>query len=53
MYRSIGRLGMVGGSLGVDWCSLIGDLGNISIVMIGSVLDMLDPSIGQGNRVGT
>ena len=37
--------------LGVDWDSFIGDLGNISVIVVSSVLDMLGTTIGKSNRV--
>ena len=38
--------------LGVDSSSLVCDIGDISIIAVGRVLDMLDTSIGKSNRVG-
>jgi len=37
--------------LGVDSSSLVCDIGDISIITIGRVLDMLDTSIGKSNGV--
>ena len=52
------RLGVVGGGggsvglgLGVLSGSLICNIGDISIIAVGRVLDMLDTSIGKSNRV--
>ena len=39
--------------LWVDCSSLVSDIGDISIITIGRVLDMLDTSIGKSNRVGS
>jgi len=43
--------GMVGLLLWVDSSSLIGDIGNISIISVGRVLDVLDSAIGKSNGV--
>ena len=37
-------------SIRVDSCSFIGDIGNISIIFIGVVFDMLSASIRKSNR---
>ena len=47
-----GRGGGIGLGLGVDSSSLVCDIGDISIIAVGRVLDMLDTSIGKSNRVG-
>ena len=46
------RGGGIGLGLGVDSSSLVCDIGDISIIAVGRVLDMLDTSIGKSNRVG-
>merc|ERR1719223_2579206 len=43
--------GSIGLGLGVHSSSLVCDIGDISIIAIGRVLDMLDTSIGKSNRV--
>ena len=43
--------GMVGLLLWVDSSSLIGVIGNISIISVGRVLDVLDSAIRKSNRV--
>jgi len=50
-----GRLGggMVGLGLGVDRDSLVGHIGHIAVVVVGGVLDVLGPAIGQSNAVGS
>ena len=53
MNRSVGWLGSVGSSLGVDWSAFIGDLSHVPIVVVSSVLDMLDPAIRQRHGVGS
>jgi len=40
-------------SRGVDRCSLIGDISNISIVVVRGVLDSLDTAVRESNRVGS
>ena len=45
--------GSIGLLLGVDSSSLVCDIGDISIIAIGRVLDMLDTSIGKSNGVGS
>ena len=45
------RGGGIGLGLGVDSSSLVCDIGDISIIAVGRVLDMLDTSIGKSNRV--
>jgi len=37
----------------VGWGSFIGDIGNITIIVIGMVVDMLDSAIGKVDRVRT
>ena len=51
----VGRGGSrgIGLDLRIDRHTLIGDLGNKTMVVISSVLHMLDPSIGKSNRVGS
>jgi len=54
-------LGMVSGgrgrvvrlSLGVDRDSLVGHIGDITVVVVGGVLNVLGPAIGKSNRVAT
>ena len=46
------RGGGIGLGLGVDSSSLVCDIGDISIIAVGRVLDMLDTSIGKSNGVG-
>ena len=48
----VGRSGLVGGGLGVLGGSLIGHIGDVSIITIGGVGDTLDSTIGKSNRVG-
>ena len=49
-----GRLGRhIRLGLRVDRDTLIGHIGNISIVVVSGVLDVLGPAIGKGNRVGS
>ena len=43
--------GSIGLGLGVLSSSLVCDIGDISIIAVGRVLDMLDTSIGKSNRV--
>ena len=43
--------GSIGLGLGVLGSSLVCDIGDISIIAVGRVLDMLDTSIGKSNRV--
>ena len=40
-----------GGSSGIMGLSLIGHISDIAIIVIGVVLDMLDPAIGKVDRV--
>ena len=42
-----------GGSSGIMGLSLIGHISDIAIIVIGVVLDMLDPAIGKSDRVGS
>jgi len=53
--EGLGVVGRGGGSiglgLGVLGSSLVCDIGDISIIAVGRVLDMLDTSIGKSNRV--
>ena len=53
--EGLGVVGRGGGSiglgLGVLSSSLVCDIGDISIIAVGRVLDMLDTSIGKSNRV--
>ena len=46
-----GGRGSIGLGLGVLGSSLVCDIGDISIIAVGRVLDMLDTSIGKSNRV--
>merc|ERR1719312_2336128 len=39
------------GSSSVMWLSLIGDISNITIIVIGVVLDVLDSAVGKVDRV--
>merc|ERR550534_746194 len=58
-----GRLGVVsgggggvvagGGGLGVDSGALIGHIGDIAVISVGGVFDVLDPAVGKGNRVSS
>ena len=51
---TIGRLlHMVGSLRGVLGHAFIGHLSYVPIVVVGGVVHVLDPSIGQGNRVGS
>ena len=43
--------GDIGLGLGVDGGALVGDLGDISVDVVGSVLHVLDPAVGKGDRV--
>jgi len=45
--------GDVGLGLGVDGGALVGDLGYITVHMVGSVLHGLDPAVGKGDLVRT
>ena len=42
----------IGLDLRVGSNTLIGDLSNITVVVVSGVLHMLDPAVGKGNRVG-
>ena len=48
-----GRGGLVttGGLLRVDGGALVGDVSDEAVITVGSVLHMLDPAVGKGNRV--
>ena len=48
----VGGGGAVGLSLGVHWNSLVGNIGNVSVVVVGGVLDVLGPAVGEGHGVG-
>jgi len=37
--------------LRVDWDTLIGNISNISVIVVSSVLDILGTAIGKSNRV--
>merc|ERR1719270_1020668 len=39
------------GSSSVMWLSLIGDISNITIIVVGVVLDVLDSAVGKVDRV--
>ena len=43
----------IGLGLGVDRGALVGDLGDVAVDVVGSVLHMLDPAVGKGDGVGT
>jgi hypothetical protein len=48
-----GRGGLVGGGgLGVHSGALVGHIGDIAVVAVGGVLDMLDAAVGEGHGVG-
>ena len=47
-----GRGGVVGLSLGVDGNSLVGNIGDVSVVVVGGVLDVLGSAVGEGHGVG-
>ena len=51
--RLVGRGGVVGLSLRVMRLSLVGDISNISVVVVSGVLDMLGPAIRKSNAVGS
>ena len=42
---------VVGLSLGVDRDSLVGHIGDITVVVVGGVLNVLGPAVGESNRV--
>jgi len=48
---SWGGGGLVNGLLGVDSGSLVGDIGDESVISVGGVLDVLDSAIGKSNGV--
>ncbi len=48
---SRGRGRVVGLSLGVDRDSLVGHIGDITVVVVGGVLNVLGPAVGESNRV--
>ena len=43
--------GDIGLGLGVDRGALVGDLGDVAVDVVGSVLHVLDPAVGKGDRV--
>ena len=45
--------GVVGLLLGVDSLSLVGDVGGVSVVVVGDVGHDLGPAVGKGNTVGS
>ena len=48
----VGGLGSdVGLGLGVDRGALVGDLSDVAVDMVGSVLHGLDPTVGKGDLV--
>merc|ERR1719480_667367 len=47
----VSRGGDIRLGLRVDWDSLIGDISNISVVVVGGILDMLGAAIGKSNIV--
>jgi len=49
----VGRGRGIGGSLRVLSLSVIGDLGNIAVVVVDVVVDVLDPAIGKSNGIRT
>jgi len=55
--RGIDRRGGLGGrrgvglGLGVDGDTLVAHIGDVSVVVVGGVLDVLGPAVGQSNRV--
>merc|ERR1719483_1601962 len=49
--RGRGRGGNIRDSLWVDWDSFVGNISNISVVVVSSVLDMLSTAIGKSNIV--
>ena len=52
--RGIGRGGgVVGLGLRVDSCSLVGHIGDISVISVAGVLHVLDSAVRKGNRVGS
>ena len=42
-----------GGGLGGDSGALIGHIGDIAVISVGGVFDVLDPAVGKGNRVSS
>ena len=48
-----GSSGVVGSSLGVDRDTLVGHIGDITVIVVGGVLNVLGSSVGKGNRVAT
>merc|ERR1719431_590967 len=42
----------VGGSVGVDSLAVVSDLGDVAGVVVHVVVDVLDPAVGEGHRVG-
>ena len=51
--RGIGWGGLVWLSLGVDGGTFIGDLSDVSVVVVGGVGNGLDSAVGKGNLVGS
>jgi len=48
-----GRGGLVGGGgLGVDSGALVGHIGDIAVIAVGGVLDVLDAAVGESHGVG-
>ena len=47
----VGRGRGIGGSIRVSSNSIIGDISNISVVVVGGVLDMLGTAIRKSNGV--
>ena len=45
--------GNVGLGLGVDGDTLVADIGDVTVVVVGGVLNVLGPAIGKSNRVAT
>jgi len=50
-WSSIGRSSLYNGSFWIDSGSLIGNIGNISIISIGMVVNMLSTTIRKSNGV--
>jgi len=49
----VSRGGLVGGLLGVDSSSLVGDLSHVSVISVGGVGHLLDSAIGKSDSVGS
>jgi len=47
----VSRGGLVSRLLRVHSGSLVGHIGNIAVISVGGVLDVLDPAVGKSNRV--